>query len=229
MALRVVAEHVDRDLREIMCGAKNSGPMEKRRPITGRCQCQSVPERLIRYTRRLASSMEASWIVANIEGPRPLSQEEQTRLHSVHARWRASSERKSFLPGAVTLLKRCSVSRARTTSHKSSSGNRSGRAGSVLKRDPLSWLMRHSGNIDIHMIPTEESAQPRREGLEELLARTPWEEFGIALGIAAVVTAFSLSVVNYIGYWAIALFLFVRSGPRRNASASMADVFSRGA
>ena len=24
--------------------------------------------------------MEASWIVANIEGPRPLSQEEQTRL-----------------------------------------------------------------------------------------------------------------------------------------------------
>jgi two-component system sensor histidine kinase KdpD len=66
--------------------------------------------------------------------------------------------------------------------------------------------MRHSGNIDIHMIPTEESAQPRREGLEERLARTPWQEFGMALGIAAVVTAFSLSVFNYIGYWAIALF-----------------------
>ena len=45
------------------------------------------------------------------------------------------------------------------------------------------------------MIPTEELAQPRRESLEERLARTPWQEFGIALGIAAVVTAFSLSVV----------------------------------
>ena len=66
--------------------------------------------------------------------------------------------------------------------------------------------MRHSGNIDIHMIPTEESAQPRREGLEERLARTPWQEFGTALGIAAVVTAFALSVFNFIGYWAIALF-----------------------
>ena len=59
--------------------------------------------------------------------------------------------------------------------------------------------MRHSGNIDIHMIPTEESAQPRREGLEERLARTPWQELGIALGIAAVVTAFALLVVLIIG------------------------------
>src|SRR5207244_13111670 len=38
------------------------------------------------------------------------------------------------------------------------------------------------------------------------LARTPWQVFGIALGIAAAVTGFSLSVFNYIGYWAIALF-----------------------
>jgi two-component system sensor histidine kinase KdpD len=56
------------------------------------------------------------------------------------------------------------------------------------------------------MIPSEEGAQPRRDSLEERLARTPWQEFGIALGIAAVVTGFSLSVFNYIGYWAVALF-----------------------
>jgi two-component system sensor histidine kinase KdpD len=66
--------------------------------------------------------------------------------------------------------------------------------------------MRNSGNIDIHMIPSEEGAQPRRESIEERLARTPWQEFGIALGIAAVVTGFSLSVFSYIGYWAVALF-----------------------
>ncbi len=66
--------------------------------------------------------------------------------------------------------------------------------------------MRHSGNIDIHMIPSEEGAHPRRESLEERLVRTPWQEFGVALGIAAAVTAFSLSIFNYIGYWAIALF-----------------------
>ena len=71
------------------------------------------------------------------------------------------------------------------------------------KRDPLRWLMRHSGNIDIHMIPAEESAQPRREPIEERLARAPWQDFGIALAIAAVVTGFSLSIFDYTGYWAV--------------------------
>jgi two-component system sensor histidine kinase KdpD len=77
---------------------------------------------------------------------------------------------------------------------------------SFLRPDLLRWLMRNSGNIDIHMIPAEESAQPRGERLAERLERTAWQDFGIALGIAAAVTAFSLSVFNYIGYWAIALF-----------------------
>ena len=74
---------------------------------------------------------------------------------------------------------------------------------SFLKRDPLRWLMRNSGNIDIHMIPADESAPPwRGETIEERLARAPWRDFGVALAIAAVVTAFSLSIFDYTGYWA---------------------------
>src|SRR5262249_22359850 len=75
-----------------------------------------------------------------------------------------------------------------------------------FRRDPLSWLMRNSGNIDIHMIPAEESARPRRQSVEERLARAPWGDFGIALGIAAAVTAFSLAIFRYTGYSAVALF-----------------------
>ena len=80
MALRVVAEHVDRDLREIMAEQKIPGPWKSADRLLVAVSASPYSERLIRYTRRLASSMEASWIVANIEGPRPLSQEEQTRL-----------------------------------------------------------------------------------------------------------------------------------------------------
>ena len=77
---------------------------------------------------------------------------------------------------------------------------------SFLKPDLLRWLMRNSGNIDIHMIPAEESAGPRHQRLEEHLAHAPWREFAIALGIAAAVTGLSLLVFNYTGYWAVALF-----------------------
>ncbi len=80
MALRLVAEHVDRDLRDIMSEQRIPGPWKSADRLLVAVSASPYSERLIRYTRRLASSMEASWIVANIEGPRPLSQEEQTRL-----------------------------------------------------------------------------------------------------------------------------------------------------
>ena len=80
MALRLVAERVDRDLREIMSEEKIPGPWKSGDRLLVAVSASPYSERLIRYTRRLASSMEASWIVANIEGPRQLSGEEQARL-----------------------------------------------------------------------------------------------------------------------------------------------------
>src|SRR5215471_5126859 len=80
MALRIVAEHVDRSLRDIMSVEKIAGPWKSGDRLLVAVSASPYSERLIRYTRRLASSMEASWIVVNIEGPRLLSQEEQTRL-----------------------------------------------------------------------------------------------------------------------------------------------------
>src|SRR5262249_24083484 len=59
---------------------------------------------------------------------------------------------------------------------------------------------------DIHMIPAEESIAPRRESIEERLARTPWRDYGIALTIATGVTAVCLAIFDYTGYWAVALF-----------------------
>jgi two-component system sensor histidine kinase KdpD len=206
MALRVVAEHVDRDLRELMSEQKIPGPWKSADRLLVAVSASPYSERLIRYTRRLASSMEASWIVANIEGPRALSQDEQTRLTRYLALARQLGAEVISTPGrdvAETLLR---VARENNVTQIVIGKPLGARWLGLLKRDPLSWLMRHSGNIDIHMIPAEESAQPRREGLEERLAHTPWQEFGMALGIAAAVTAFSLSVFSYIGYWAIALF-----------------------
>src|SRR6201993_5440656 len=206
MALRIVAEHVDRDLRDIMQEEQIAGPWKSGDRLLVAVSASPYSERLIRYTRRLAASMEASWIVANIERPRALSQEEQTRLTRYLALARQLGAEVVSTPGtdvAETLLR---VARQHNVTQIVIGKPLGVRWFSFWKRDPLRWLMRNSGNIDIHMIPGDESAPPVRESIEERLARAPWAEYGIALGIAAVVTAFSLSVVNYIGYWAIALF-----------------------
>src|SRR5689334_2138089 len=206
MALRIVAEHVDRDLREIMSEQKIQGPWKSGDRLLVAVSASPYSERLIRYTRRLASSMEASWIVANIEGPRALSQAEQTRLTRYIALARQLGAEVITTPGRDVAEALLRVARQNNVTQIIMGKPLGTPWFSFFKPDLLRWLMRNSGNIDIHMIPSEEGAQPKRESLEERLARTPWQEFGIALGIAAAVTVFALSVSNFIGYWAVALF-----------------------
>src|SRR6266487_2723738 len=210
MALRVVAEHVDRDLREIMSEERIPGPWKSADRLLVAVSASPYSERLIRYTRRLASSMEASWLVANIEKPRALSQEEQTRLTRYLALARQLGAEVVSTPGTDIGEALLRIAREHNVTQIVIGKPLGSRWASFLKRDPLRWLMRHSGNIDIHMIPADESARPRSEPIEERLARAPWRDFGIALVIAAVVTALSLSIFSYTGYYAVALF-YLRS------------------
>src|SRR6266850_4376932 len=206
MALRLVAEHVDRDLRDIMSEEKITGPWKSGDRLLVAVSASPYSERLIRYTRRLAASMEASWIVANIERPRPLSQEEQSRLTRYLALARQLGAEVVSTPGrevGETLLR---IARQHNVTQIVIGKPLGARWANFWKRDPLRWLMRHSGNIDIHMIPSDETSRPRQEPLEERLARAPWGEFGIASAIATVVTVVSLAIFDYTGYWAVALF-----------------------
>jgi two-component system sensor histidine kinase KdpD len=206
MALRLVAEHVDRDLRDIMSEQRIPGPWKSADRLLVAVSASPYSERLIRYTRRLASSMEASWVVANIEGPHPLSQEEQSRLTRYLALARQLGAEVISTPGrdvAETLLR---VARENNVTQIVIGKPLGTRWISFWKRDPLRWLMRHSGNIDIHMIPAEEGAHPKRKTIEERLAQVQWAEFGAALAIAGIVTAISLSIFAYTGYYAVALF-----------------------
>src|SRR6266550_2982122 len=206
MALRLVAEHVDRDLRDIMSEEKIVGPWKSSDRLLVAVSASPYSERLIRYTRRLAASMEASWIVANIEGPRPLSQEEQTRLTRYLALARQLGAEVISTPGTDIGEALLRIARQHNVTQIVIGKPLGTRWLSFWKRDPLRWLMRNSGNIDIHMIPADESVQPRHDPIEERLARAPWRDFGVALVIAAVVTAMSLSIFNYTGYWAVSLF-----------------------
>src|ERR1700751_5352132 len=206
MALRVVAEHVDRDLREIMSEQKIVGPWKSGDRLLVAVSASPYSERLIRYTRRLAASMEASWIVTNIEQPRVLSEKEQSRLTRYLALARQLGAEVISTPGTDIGEALLRIARQHNVTQIVIGKPLGSRWTSFLKRDPLRWLMRNSGNIDIHMIPADESARPRHEPIEERLARAPWRDFGVALVIAAIVTTLSLSIFDYTGYWAVSLF-----------------------
>ena len=161
MALRLVAEHVDRDLREIMSEENITGPWKSGDRLLVAVSASPYSERLIRYTRRLAASMEASWLVANIEKPGALSSEEQTRLTRYLALARQLGAEVISTPGndvGETLLR---VARQHNVTQIVIGKPLGTRWAGFWRRDPVRWLMHHSGNIDIHMIPSDESAQRR--------------------------------------------------------------------
>src|SRR3982074_2785550 len=142
MALRLVAEHVDRDLRDIMSEQKIAGPWKSGDRLLVAVSASPYSERLIRYTRRLAASMEASWIVANIERPRALSQEGQNRLTRYLALARQLGAEVISTPGqdvGETLLR---IARQHNVTQIVIGKPLSGRWASFRKRDPLRWLMR---------------------------------------------------------------------------------------
>ncbi len=188
-----------------MSEQKIAGPWKSGDRLLVAVSASPYSERLIRYTCRLAASMEASWIVANIDRPRALSQDEQARLTRYLALARQLDAEVVSTPGrevGETLLR---IARQNNVT-QIVIGKPLGPRWTFWKRDPLLWLMRQSGNIDIHMIPSDESSQPQRVSIEERRARAPWAEFGIALAVAAGVTAICLATFDYTGYWAVALF-----------------------
>ena len=201
MALRIVAEHVDRDLRDIMQEERIPGPWKSSDRLLAAVRGGATSEKLIRYTRRLAASMEASWIVANIDAGQPLGEKQQAQLNRDLALARSLGAEVITTPGThvgealLRLAQQHNVTQFVL--------------GKPLKRrwlfrpsSPVDWLVRHSGEIDIHMIRSDEKPLPGAKPADFHLRSG---EYGVAILIAAAITALSLAVFRFTGYWAVAL------------------------
>ncbi len=207
MALRLVAEHVDRDLRDIMRKQRIVGPWKSGDRLLVAVRGSPFSEKLIRYTRRLAASMEASWIVANIETSHPLSDMEQAQLTKCLGLARQLGAEVISTPGrdvGEALLR--IAQQHNVTQIVLGKPVESRWARVFAHRSPADWLIRHSGDIDIHMIRSDDAPLQLRRSLDQQIAGIPLRQFGIALVIATVVTGTCLATFAYTGYWAVALF-----------------------
>ncbi len=201
MALRIVAEHVDRDLRDIMQEERIPGPWKSSDRLLAAVRGGATSEKLIRYTRRLAASMEASWIVANIDTGRPLGEKQEAQLDRDLALARSLGAEVMITPGThvgealLRLAQQHNVTQFVL-------GKPLKKRWFFRQNSPVDWLVRHSGEIDIHMIRSDEKPVA---GPERRLAVSAGREYGLAIAIAALVTGFCLVVFQLTGYWAVAL------------------------
>lgn len=204
MSLRVVAEHVDRDLREIMQTQRIAGPWKSGDRLLVAVSASPFSEKLVRYTRRLASTMEAPWLAVHVETGDPIDEAETARLNRNLALARKLGAEVISTAGTDIGEALLRVARQHNVTQIVAGKPEARARWKFWATSPTDWLLRHSGEIDLHMVrsdaPLEAATAPRRP-----FPPLPWAEFGIALAIGTVVTAFGWLLLDFLGYWTVAL------------------------
>ena len=203
MALRLTAEHVDRDLRQ-MKPAGIIDPWKAGDRLLVAVSPSPSSEKLIRWARRAAATMEASWIAAYVETPRTLKPLDEVRLELNLTKARqlgaevVMTESTEVGPSLLRIARQHNVSQIIV----GKPGPR--KPWAFFRKSPVNWLVENSGDIDVHMVRAEEpEASTTKAGPGRLVLR--WQEYASVIGIAAVLTILGLALEPLTGYWAIAL------------------------
>lgn len=206
IALRVTAERVNQDLREIMTEQRIQGPWKAGERLMVAVGATPFSESLIRWTRRAAASLNAPWLAVYIETPETPTGEEQKRLTRNLTLARQLGAEVIVRAGSDAAKALLEVARQNNVS-QICVGKPFGnplwhwlRGGSLLQR-----LIDQSGDIDIHMVRVKSSGKARLEFRKKNQLMAKPKEFGIVLGIAGGVTLLSFFLEKITGYSSIAL------------------------
>ncbi len=80
MALRLTAERVDHQLQDYMSLKRIAGPWKSGERLMVALGASPMAERLVRWARRMAYNLEASWLAVNVETSQPLSEDAKAQL-----------------------------------------------------------------------------------------------------------------------------------------------------
>lgn len=205
IALRLTAERVNLDLREMMAEQSISGPWKSGEHLMVAIGPTPYSESLIRWTRRAAAALNAPWIAAYVESSQKLNEEENKRLQRNLALARQLGAEVVVSSGADIAETLIHIARQNNVSQIC--------VGKPLGHPLLQWfqggslvqrLIHLSGDIDIHMVRVKGlGAIPKKAA--KISAQMTFKEFMIVLGIAGAVTLLSIPIGKMAGYTSVSL------------------------
>jgi two-component system sensor histidine kinase KdpD len=206
LALRFAAEHVGQDVLAYRQALGVGDPWKSGQRLLVAVSASPTSASLVRWTRRLAGELQAPWIAVCVELPRPLSDDEQSRVakHLALARELGAQVITTTDDDVARGILR--VAREQNATQIVVGKPAGWRALDLLRGGALlNRLIRSSGHIDVHAV--------RAEGEEPVLRRPvalKWSVstargYGIALGVVAAVTGLNEILQRWLGYQALAL------------------------
>ena len=222
LALRFVAEHVDKRLRELRSVGTFKTVWRSGERLLVAVGPSPSSTQLVRWTRRMAASQGASWIAVCVETSTPLDAEGQRRLEKnlALARELGAEVVVTHDNNVAQALVRVALQNNATQIVVGKSRNPRWfdliRGGNLVDK-----LLRTAGSIDIYVVPAERAAEKASAWIDWRPAKaSPGREYAEVFAFLATLTAVGWFVVPHSGYLAVGLFyllaviiLSLRVGP----------------
>jgi two-component system sensor histidine kinase KdpD len=162
IALRKTAERVDLQLREYMREHRISGPWKTVERLMVAIGPSPYSEQLIRWTRRISATMEASWVAVYVKTPRPLSDDSEKSLkknialaEELGAELVATND-DDIASALLRVARQHNVTQIVIGKSMTSPLRDLFHGGSLVNR-----LIRESGGIDIYVVQSDMDAPPQ--------------------------------------------------------------------
>jgi two-component system sensor histidine kinase KdpD len=223
MALRLAAEHVGQDVRDYMQAMQIAGPWKSGYRLLVAVSASPYSANLVRWTRRLADSLDCPWLAVYIERPEPLTETALARLAQ-------NLDLARELGAEVITTADADIVRAllRVAHQHNVTQIVIGKPGGLQWLDRwrgaslIQRLIGASGDIDINVVradPVGPRSDPETVGL--VFEPQP-HQYGIAVTAVALATALNAALDTFVGSYSLALIyllivvvlaLFVGRGP----------------
>ena len=207
MALRVTAERVDQGMRDYMRDRKIEGPWKSRERLLVGVGPSPYAGDLVRWTRRIASALDASWLAVYVDTGRPLSAEEKARVTQHLALARQLGGDVESVAGSQVADELLRMAREQNVTQIVVGKPSAAAWLRLLSGDSLvDALLRRSGTIDVYVVrPDKKDLGPPVRSPRV----APWfqlGELGVAATLLTATTLLGMLVRDVVGYWSVALF-----------------------
>jgi two-component system, OmpR family, sensor histidine kinase KdpD len=232
LALRFAAEHVGQDVLAYRQAQGIGDPWKSGQRLLVAVSSSPTSASLVRWTRRLASELQAPWLAVYVELPQALNTEEQARLAQHLALARQLGGQVVHTTDADVVCGLLRVAREQNATQIVVGKPAGWRAVELLRGGSLlNRLIRESGHIDIHAVRAEGEAPLLRSPAAPRYDPATARAYGIALGVVAGVTGLNALLQPWLRYQSLALIyllsvvilaMFVGRGPTLAAATATA-------
>jgi len=207
MALRTTAERVDQELRDVMRTKRSGVPWKSAQRLAVGVGPSPYSGVLIRWTRRMAAAMDASWVAIYVETSAPTNEDETTRLTKNLSLARQLGAEVVMTTGDDVASALLAAARENGVTQIVVGKPLGHPLIEFLKGGSLATrLIRRGGDIDVHVVSAEaKRGGRRRRTIGEWLGSNLLRDCGWAVAVVAAVTLASWLLQAVTGYWAIAL------------------------